>query len=107
MCKEHLTGKDRVMKRIELLYLSQEDVISVGITMEETIPIVEDALREHGLSETENPPKPGVHPRNAFIDFNYDLAIEDLAVAMEIYSRAKAQGLGMVLPLIEGELSYA
>ena len=55
------------MKRIELLYLSQEDVISVGITMEETIPIVEDALKEHGLGETENPPKPGVHPMNAFI----------------------------------------
>ena len=55
------------MKRIDLLYLSQEDVISVGITMEETIPIVEDALKEHGLGETENPPKPGVHPGNAFI----------------------------------------
>ena len=55
------------MKRIELLYLSQEDVISVGITMKETIPIVEDALKEHGLGETENPPKPGVHPGNAFI----------------------------------------
>jgi ornithine cyclodeaminase/alanine dehydrogenase len=55
------------MKKIELLYLSQEDVISVGITMEETISIVEDALREHGLGETENPPKPGVHPPNAFI----------------------------------------
>jgi ornithine cyclodeaminase/alanine dehydrogenase len=55
------------MKKIELLYLSQEDVISVGITMEETIPLVEDALREHGLGETDNPPKPGVHPGNAFI----------------------------------------
>ncbi|MEX1347052.1 MAG: ornithine cyclodeaminase family protein [Desulfobacterales bacterium] len=55
------------MKRIELLYLSQEDVISVGITMAETIPIVEDAIREHGLGETENPPKPGIHPRKSFI----------------------------------------
>ncbi|MGD2012616.1 MAG: ornithine cyclodeaminase family protein [Desulfobacterales bacterium] len=55
------------MKRIKLLYLSQEDVISVGITMAETIPIVEDAIREHGLGETENPPKPGIHPRKAFI----------------------------------------
>jgi ornithine cyclodeaminase/alanine dehydrogenase len=55
------------MKKIELLYLSQEDVISVGITMEETISIVQDAIREHGLGETENPPKPGVHPPNAFI----------------------------------------
>ena len=55
------------MKRIELLYLSQEDVISTAMTMPETIAVVEDALREHGLGETENPPKPGVHPANAFI----------------------------------------
>ena len=55
------------MKRIELLYLSQEDVISTALTMPETIAVVEDAIREHGLGETENPPKPGVHPRNAFI----------------------------------------
>jgi len=55
------------MKRIELLYLSQEDVIATAMTMPETIAVVEDALREHGLGETENPPKPGVHPANAFI----------------------------------------
>ena len=36
------------MKRIELLYLSQEDVIATGMTMPETIAVVEDALREHG-----------------------------------------------------------
>ena len=55
------------MKRIELLYLSQEDVIATAMTMPETIAVVEGALREHGLGETENPPKPGVHPANAFI----------------------------------------
>jgi len=55
------------MQRIELLYLSQEDVIATAMTMPETIAVVEDALREHGLGETENPPKPGVHPVNAFI----------------------------------------
>ena len=55
------------MKKIELLYLSQEDVVSVGITMEETIRIVEGALREHGLGKFENPPKRGVHPKNGFI----------------------------------------
>jgi ornithine cyclodeaminase/alanine dehydrogenase-like protein (mu-crystallin family) len=55
------------MKRIELLYLSQEEVIATAMTMSETIAVVEDALREHGLGETENPPKPGVHPANSFI----------------------------------------
>jgi ornithine cyclodeaminase/alanine dehydrogenase-like protein (mu-crystallin family) len=55
------------MQRIELLYLSQEEVIATAMTMSETIAVVEDALREHGLGETENPPKPGVHPANSFI----------------------------------------
>jgi ornithine cyclodeaminase/alanine dehydrogenase len=55
------------MRKIELLYLSQEDVISTGLTMKETIAAVEGALREHGLGASENPPKPGVHPKRAFI----------------------------------------
>jgi ornithine cyclodeaminase/alanine dehydrogenase-like protein (mu-crystallin family) len=55
------------MKRIEMLYLSQEDVISTGMTMQEAIAVVEGTLREHGLGHTENPPKPGVHPGDAFI----------------------------------------
>ena len=56
------------MKRIELLYLSQKEVIDVGLTMKNAISIVEDVLREHGLKEFENPPKPGIHPlSDAFI----------------------------------------
>ncbi len=57
-----------VMKKIEFLYLSQEEVIAVGLTMSKTISIIEDVLKEHGLRHFENPPKPGVHPRpDAFI----------------------------------------
>ncbi len=56
------------MKKIELHYLSQKDVIEVGLTMKEAIDIVEEVLREHGLKEFENPPKPGIHPlSDAFI----------------------------------------
>jgi ornithine cyclodeaminase/alanine dehydrogenase-like protein (mu-crystallin family) len=55
------------MKHIEFLYLSQEDVISTGMTMPETIAVVEGALREHGLGRVENPPKPGIHPGDSFI----------------------------------------
>ena len=56
------------MKKIELLYLSQKDVIDVGLTMKEAISIVEDVFREHGHKQFENPPKPGIHPlRDAFI----------------------------------------
>lgn len=56
------------MKRVEFVYFSQDDVIKVGLTMGETISIVEIVLREHGLGRVENPPKPGIHPlANAFI----------------------------------------
>ena len=56
------------MKKIEFLYLSQKEVIDVGLTMQDAISIVEDVLKEHGLKEFENPPKPGIHPlSDAFI----------------------------------------
>lgn len=40
------------------------------------------------------------------IDFNLGLAIEDVAVAAKIYSRAVENGLGKVLPLFEGESCF-
>ena len=56
------------MKTVELRYLSQKDVIDVGLTMKSAISIVEEVLREHGLQEFENPPKPGIHTlQGAFI----------------------------------------
>jgi ornithine cyclodeaminase len=52
--------------------------------------------------------KPGRRSeKERIIDFNYGLAIEDVAMAMEIYTRANAQGVGTVLPLMEGDLPYA
>lgn len=50
------------MAGLDLLYLSQQDVVDVAPSVEETVEIVEGALREHGEGEVENPPKPGVHP---------------------------------------------
>lgn len=56
------------MKKVDLLFLSQEDVTDLGLTMQDAIDIVEDVLREHALKQVENPPKPGVHPLpDAFI----------------------------------------
>jgi len=49
------------MKKVELLYLSQKDVVDVGLTMKDAIAIVEEVLTEHGLQKFENPPKPGIH----------------------------------------------
>jgi len=50
------------MKPNRLLYLSQEDVVSVGLTMTEIIETLEVAFREKGRGNTEMPPKPGIHP---------------------------------------------
>jgi len=56
------------MKPVELVYLSQEDIIGLKMPMGEVITIVENVFREHGLGHFENPPKPGIHPQpDAFI----------------------------------------
>ncbi len=45
-----------------LLYLSQADVVRVGLSMEEIIAALETAFRAKGEGRTEMPPKPGIHP---------------------------------------------
>ena len=49
------------MDKIEMIYLSQTDVLEVGVTMPEVINLVEKGLHEHGKGRVENPPKPGIH----------------------------------------------
>ena len=51
-----------------ILYLSQSDVVSLGVTMREIVDALEVAFREAGNGRVEMPPKPGVHTRpDAFI----------------------------------------
>ena len=50
------------MAEKELLYLSQAEVSSVGLTMGEIIEALQTAFREKGEGRTEMPPKPGIHP---------------------------------------------
>ena len=45
-----------------LLYLSKEDVVSVGLGMAEIIELLEQAFLEKGAGRVEMPPKPGIHP---------------------------------------------
>jgi len=52
------------LKRVEMLYLSQEDILDMDIPMREIIPLVEQGLKEHGLGQVENPPKPGIHAKS-------------------------------------------
>jgi ornithine cyclodeaminase/alanine dehydrogenase-like protein (mu-crystallin family) len=52
----------------KILYLSQSDVASLGVTMKEIIDALEVAFRELGNGKVEMPPKPGVHTQpDAFI----------------------------------------
>ena len=46
----------------EVLYLTQQDVLDVGLTTEELIELVRTALTEHGLKKVEMPAKIGIHP---------------------------------------------
>jgi ornithine cyclodeaminase/alanine dehydrogenase len=50
------------MESNQLLYLSQQDVLNVGLTMAEIIGALEVAFQEKGKGLTEMPPKPGIHP---------------------------------------------
>ena len=51
-----------------MLYLSREDVESVGLPMAEIIKALDDMFREKGEGRVEMPPKPGIHTReDAFI----------------------------------------
>jgi len=46
----------------KILYLSQADVVSIGLRMAEIIQLLEKAFDEKGHGRVEMPPKPGIHP---------------------------------------------
>ena len=76
------------MKKVEFIYLSQEDVIGVGLTMRDAVSIVEDVFKEHGLGRVENPPKPGIHPQqNAFIHAMPGYLSQEKAAGLKWVSR--------------------
>ena len=50
------------MTEKKLLYLSQADVESVGLSMAEVVEALESAFQEKGQGRVEMPPKPGIHP---------------------------------------------
>lgn len=50
------------MSEHKILYLSQKDVVAVGLKMAEVIQLVETAFKEKGHGRVEMPPKPGIHP---------------------------------------------
>ena len=46
---------------LTFLYLSEPEVLQTGITLSECVELCTESLRQHGLKEVENPPKPGIH----------------------------------------------
>ena len=50
------------MTENKILYLSQADVVSVGLEMADVIELLETAFNEKGHGRVEMPPKPGIHP---------------------------------------------
>jgi len=56
------------MLAMNILYLSQSDVVKIGLSMIEIIEILEKMFKLKGEGQTEMPPKPGIHTRkDAFI----------------------------------------
>jgi ornithine cyclodeaminase/alanine dehydrogenase len=53
---------NKTMDVNRLLYLSQADVVAVGLSMREIIDLLEKAFEEKGNGRVEMPPKPGIHP---------------------------------------------
>jgi ornithine cyclodeaminase/alanine dehydrogenase-like protein (mu-crystallin family) len=49
------------MKPVDFMYLSQDDILNINLSLREVIDLVEKGLGEHGKGLVENPPKPGIH----------------------------------------------
>lgn len=55
-------GTDPLALAQELVYLSREEVIGLGLTSQDILVLVEQALIDHGRQRYEMPAKIGVHP---------------------------------------------
>jgi len=95
------------MPENKLLYLSQADVVAVGISMSEIIAAIETAFRAKGEGRTEMPPKPGVHPGggNNFIHA-MPAYIQDLKSAGVKWVSGYPENYKRGLPYITGLLIY-
>ncbi len=95
------------MPENKLLYLSQADVVAVGISMSEIIAALETAFRAKGEGRTEMPPKPGVHPGggNNFIHA-MPAYIQDLKSAGVKWVSGYPENYKRGLPYITGLLIY-
>jgi ornithine cyclodeaminase/alanine dehydrogenase-like protein (mu-crystallin family) len=95
------------MAENRLLYLSQADVVAVGLSMADIIAALEVAFKAKAEGRTEMPPKPGVHPGggNNFIHA-MPAYIEDLKSAGVKWVSGYPENFRQGLPYITGLLIY-
>lgn len=60
--EDYLKTKEKLDIGKEIIYLNKEEVIGIGLNMDDILDLTTDALIAHGKKETEMPAKIGVHP---------------------------------------------
>lgn len=55
------------MGRIEMILLTQRDILAMNIGIGQVISLVEAGIGEHGRGRVENPPEPGLHATPNFL----------------------------------------
>jgi ornithine cyclodeaminase/alanine dehydrogenase-like protein (mu-crystallin family) len=94
------------MAENKLLYLSQADVVAVGLSMAEIIDALEIAFKAKGEGRTEMPPKPGVHPGGNNFIHAMPAYIQDLKSAGVKWVSGYPENFKQGLPYITGLLIY-
>lgn len=60
--EDYLKTKEKLNIGKEIIYLNKEEVIGIGLDMDDILRLTKEALIAHGNKETEMPAKIGVHP---------------------------------------------
>lgn len=92
------------MKEISLRYLNQDDVLSLNIAFDDILLVTEKALKDHGRSAFEMPPKPGIHPLPGTFIHAMPAFLSDLKIAGLKWVSGFPENWKMGLPTIIGLL---
>ena len=70
LCDQEGYIPHRIMatNKLTFLYLSEPDVLKVGLTLSEAVELCTKSFNEHGLKAVDNPSKLALHPKpDAFL----------------------------------------
>ena len=70
------------MRKVNFLYLSQEDILSLRLSQSQILDSIERVLRSHGETKVQMPPKPGIFPRKGRYNYLHAMPafVEDLDI---------------------------